>query len=144
MKDLTTWTSKLKDLGLKTTKHRIAILKLLENAKSPLSADSMYDEMKKTDILISLSTVYRALETLVENELVSKVQFENETKALYEINKASHHHHFICLGCNKIITLDECPVKDIEEKVSGDFEIIGHKLEFYGYCKDCQKRGYHS
>ncbi len=142
MSDLTTWIKTLKEVGLKNTKHRIEILRILEKAGTPVSADQMYARLKKTDILISLSTVYRTLETLIEKELVSKVQFDSESKALYEINQETHHHHFICLACNKIFTLEHCPVHeaDFDLKELDGFNIIGHKLEFFGYCKACEKK----
>lgn len=135
----------LKDVGLKNTKHRIAILEMLTDAKAPVSADTMFSKLKKTDILISLSTVYRTLDTLMEKDLVSKVQLESESKALYELNKETHHHHFVCIACNKIFTLEHCPVEKMELKNSylDGFEIVGHKLEFYGYCKSCQKKRVH-
>ncbi|MDD3122963.1 MAG: transcriptional repressor [Candidatus Izemoplasmatales bacterium] len=145
MNDIAILLDKLKNNGLKNTKHRIEILKMLDKTDIPVSADKIYAKLKKTDILISLSTVYRTLETLIEKELVMKVQFESETKALYEMNKETHHHFFVCVGCNKIFPLKECPIHehDFEVEDSEDFEVIGHKLELYGYCKECQKKRVH-
>jgi len=79
---------------------------------------------------------------LAEKELVIKVTFENEVKNLYEYNHQIHHHFLICLSCNQITKVESCPLRDYEELVSEKmkFRVIGHKLEFYGYCEDCQKK----
>ena len=142
MKEHANWNRKLKDLGIKTTKHRIEIIRILEHTHQPISADTIYEQMKTTDILISLSTVYRTLDTLIENGLIRKIQFDNESKSLYEINHEKHQHHFVCIGCNKIITLKECPIKEIvgEFDELNHLQIVGHKLEFYGYCEECQRK----
>jgi len=142
MTDLAMIMEKLKNSGLKNTKHRLELMKLLHTSAVPLSADSLYAKMKKTDILISLSTVYRALETLIEKDLVSKIQLDSESKALYEFNRQTHHHFLICIGCNKIFTLKDCPIHehDFDSEEHHGFQIIGHKLELYGYCEECQKK----
>ncbi len=133
---------KLKASGLKNTKHRIKILEILSESARPISADDIYAKLKDLDNMISLSTVYRSLEALATKDLVNKVSFENETKTTYEINRLVHHHFLVCIGCNKIITMDDCPIHEYEEEVSRTlgFHVVGHKLELYGYCPECAKK----
>jgi len=59
---------------------------------------------------------------------------------LYELNRQEHKHHLICSGCRKMFTVDECPLEDYEKSLSNklDFDITGHKLEIFGYCKECK------
>ncbi|MDD4595662.1 MAG: Fur family transcriptional regulator [Candidatus Izemoplasmatales bacterium] len=131
-----------KQLKLKTTPHRIEILKILRTASQPIPADDIYAELRKINHNISLSTVYRTLETLSENSLVNKIGIENDNRTLYEPVADSHHHFLICLGCGKIIKIDECPLPENLEKSLEDqnnFKIVSHKLEHYGYCAKCQK-----
>lgn len=133
----------LRDCHLKVTKHRIDIMELLIKAASPLSADAIFQSLTANHQSIDLSTVYRILETLEEKRLVIKVVFENDTKTLYEFNHQIHHHFLICLNCNQIMTVKSCPIEAYEEHVSiqNNFQVVGHKLEFYGYCEACQKKG---
>ena len=55
---------KLAENGIRPTKHRMVLFKLLfenENGKRHISAESLYHEVKKEDRKISLATVYNTL-----------------------------------------------------------------------------------
>ena len=60
----------LKNGNLKATKHRYAILEVLERNESPVTAEDLYIKLKEQGVSISLSTVYRGLETLHEKGIV--------------------------------------------------------------------------
>lgn len=140
MKKNNEYEKQLKSCGLKATKHRLEILNILEFSKQPLSAEQIFMNMIKNDISISFSTVYRTLETLVSKELVNKqTVLENKT-ALFEYNKMIHKHYLICIGCKKIKVIEGCPLNNYEKDLSTrtNFEIIGHKLDIYGYCPECK------
>ena len=132
----------IRNSGLKNTRHRTAILELLKYAEQPVTAEQLYSEMLEKGIPINLSTVYRTLETLCEKELATKLILESGTKALFEFNSNLHRHHLICLGCKKIMTIENCPLGDYEQKLAAgtDFAITGHKLDVYGYCPACRDK----
>jgi Fur family ferric uptake transcriptional regulator len=132
----------LKGGKLKSTKHRKAIVELLEKNDLPLTAEELYIILKENGVSISLSTVYRVLETLVEKDLASKCNLPDENKAAYELCHNQHRHHLLCVKCRKVLPVDGCPLEDYEkllEKRFG-FTIKGHKLEMYGYCKSCAEK----
>lgn len=134
--------------GLKNTKHRSSILDILEQSSVPITAEDIFLRLKENDISISLSTVYRILETLVSKELVIKSSINNESKASFEINRMEHKHHLVCVGCKKMVSIDGCPFEEFEKTIQGTdgFDITGHKLEIYGFCADCKldKRNYNT
>jgi Fur family ferric uptake transcriptional regulator len=129
------------DAGLKKTDNRVNIIDLLENSKDLLSAQTIFEMLRKDDLKINLSTVYRTLDKLTENGIINKIDLEAEKQSLYEYNRDEHHHFLVCKNCNKIETIYHCPIHEYEEqlKKETDFIITGHKIEFYGYCNDCQK-----
>ena len=132
---------KLLESGLKKTKYRVSIIDLLAHSEQLLSAQDIYDILKKKKINVNLSTVYRTLDKLTESHIINRVDIEKEKQTLYEFNREEHHHFLICKECNKIETIYHCPLHDYEEelmKASG-FIITSHKIEFYGLCKECQK-----
>jgi len=141
MDDKRSNVAKLESGGLKHTKQRLAILQILQKATQPLSAEQIYDMLRDQHTLISLSTVYRALDTMSDKEIVTKINIIQDDKALYEMNCGLHHHYLFCLGCNKIITIKHCPLEEYEKalKKETDYEIVGHKLSVYGYCPACKK-----
>lgn len=133
----------LKECGLKNTKHRTTILELLREAGQPLTAEQLYDALKENNISINLSTVYRTLETLYDKQLILKHNVTNENKAVFEFNNQVHKHYLVCMGCKKILSIENCPLGEYEKYLEGqtDFIITGHKLDMYGYCPECQRKG---
>ncbi len=131
----------LVESGLKKTKYRVNIIDILQKSKQLLSAQDIYEILNNNKIKVNLSTVYRTLEKLTENKIINKIEIEQENKSLYEFNRQEHHHFLICKNCNKIEPIYNCPLHDYEDTLQKQtgFQITGHKIEFYGYCKKCQK-----
>ncbi len=132
-----TW---LENKNLKKTKHRLLILKILDESDAFLSADDIYMRAKKEDADISLSTVYRVLESFTDHGLVSAGSVEFSKKVLYELAHPKHGHRLICLSCHKVVYVEDCPLGDYEKRVEAqhDFDIRKHRLDFYGYCDACK------
>lgn len=135
-----TYKDILKRKGLKNTKHRNSILNEIEKCDQPISAEQIFLRLKDKYISINLSTVYRVLDTLVEKNLVIKSSITGDTKALFEPYRIEHKHHLVCIRCKKMFSVDGCPFEEYEkmlhEKIG--FDVKGHKLEIFGYCKDCK------
>ena len=137
----TDFAEDLKHSGLKNTKSRAAVLGILENSDQPITADDLFRQISKKDIPVSLSTIYRTLETLACKNLVSKLDIIGEDKAYFEYNRLAHRHYLVCLGCKKIRSIESCPLQRYEEalKKETEYTIDGHRLNIYGYCPACQK-----
>lgn len=134
---------RLRQEGLKITKHRSAILEMIENSESPLSADEIYLKLKEGDVCINLSTIYRTLDIFVSKGILAKTGIPDENKALYEICSSEHKHHLVCTGCRKVVSIEGCPFKEFEKQLQGNngFDITGHRLEIYGVCPECKTVG---
>ncbi|MGX8710232.1 Fur family transcriptional regulator [Caproiciproducens sp. R1] len=143
MKNNTDHRADLRQKGLKNTKRRMAILEILEKQTQPVAAEQIFMELNRYDLSTSMSTVYRELDSLVNNNLALKIKINESNKALYEYNRMIHKHYLVCLGCKKMISLDMCPLKTYEEKLQEQthFIITDHKLNIYGYCPECQAKG---
>ncbi len=127
--------------GLKKTKQRQCVLSVLEQAKKPLSAMEIGSLIEKEDGSIWLSTVYRVLELFVKENVAVKTVLSDSEKAFYELNRNEHKHYAVCLNCHKVVTIGACPLEGLApEHMHDDFQITGHKLEIYGYCKDCKEK----
>lgn len=135
LEDNTNYTEMLKREGMKSTRHRNAILLLLEQSEDPMTAEELYISLKEKTASINLSTVYRTLDTFASKNLVLKSTME-DGKARYELNQHEHKHHLFCVGCHKVISIEDCPMGELQESLKRkiDFDVTGHKLEIYGYC----------
>jgi len=134
----------IRQCGLKNTKSRSAILDILDRSDQPISAEQVFLELKKKKISANLSTVYRALDALASKDLAIKLNIAGDSRNLYEFNRMVHRHYLVCLGCNKIMAIDSCPLVSYEKFLAKEtnYLITGHKLDIYGYCPECQEKFY--
>ena len=126
--------------GLRVTNQRALILEIIRGGQGHLDADEVYRRARKKQPRLSLSTVYRTLQTLKELGLVEEVHLD-ETHHHYEIKASNEHHHLVCLGCGKVVEF-ECPVSvQMKEEVSREkgFEVVNTEVRMTGYCSECSK-----
>ena len=132
----------LKKCGLKNTRRRNDVLRILDGKDSPITAEQVFIDLKEKNVPISLSTVYRILDVLVSKEIVKKISSAEADSALFELNRSIHRHYLVCLGCRKMIPVEHCPLSGLEQQMEKEtgFSVTGHSLELYGYCSDCKKK----
>ncbi len=126
--------------GLKWTRQRKSVYRILWNAEEPLNAAQIYHlaEQETSGKDYAPSTVYRILTAFEELGLVEKTVWMGEDTAVYSLNRGSHTHYAVCLQCHKRIPLRSCPFAHIRlDREPEDFTVVSHKLELYGYCRDC-------
>lgn len=142
--DYTVLKEDLKKKGYKLTPQRRAIVDtIVDNEGKHLTAEEIYDEVKKNCPEIGLATVYRTILLLEEIGVVSKLHL-NDGCSRYELvhsDETHRHHHLICNVCNDVIEVEDDLLEDIEETIEKEykFKILDHALKFYGICKKCQK-----
>lgn len=130
----------LKEKNLKVTKNRKIILKSLQKEENPISAEELFDKLKRENE-IDLSTIYRNLNILEEKGVLLKTTNLDGIN-YYQINNSNHKHFLTCNNCHKKFVIEDCPVHELEEKIENQtgFIINGHNFEFTGICPDCQNK----
>lgn len=127
--------------GMKWTKQRKDVYAVLFYAKEPLNAIQIYNHIIKraeASENYAVSTIYRILTAFEEKNLVIKSNWTDSGIFVYELNRGQHTHYAVCLACHKHIPLQVCPFEHMHMPREEQFKVTGHKLELYGYCKDCQ------
>ena len=124
---------------LKCTPQRLAVLKVLQDSAAHLSINTIHKNVKDLLPGTGLATVYRALETLADLNLIVKVHLEDGCHS-YAVAPEGHRHPIVCTECNKVIEFAECPLDKLSEKLSNDtgVQIQNHFLQLFGKCKECQ------
>ncbi|MDH3329938.1 MAG: transcriptional repressor [Desulfobulbaceae bacterium] len=124
---------------LRMTHQREIILQELNKSKNHPSADELFERVKKKLPRISLATVYRNLEILSETGTINKIEISGRQKR-FDWN-LSKHNHIYCVQCHRVDNIDmksnEKPSLQTDDKRG--YQIEGCRIEFYGYCSDCQK-----
>jgi Fe2+ or Zn2+ uptake regulation protein len=121
------------------SKQREAILRILQSTDIHPTADWIYDQVRKVIPNISLGTVYRNLNLLIEEGLIREVNIQGTASARYDANLEPHH-HFICLICNSVYDLPFSKEKINVESFLEDknFKVKFVKLDIFGICNKCQ------
>jgi Fur family transcriptional regulator, ferric uptake regulator len=122
--------------GIKKTKQRECVLAMLEYAELPLTAMDIYEKLEEQGV--PLSTIYRILETFTEKGIAAKIAVKENGMAVYELKSNQHRHYAFCMGCHRMIVIENCPMEVFTPELGeNNFHVLGHKLEIYGYCNDC-------
>ena len=124
----------------KLTSQREDILKvLIENQNNHFSADSLLNKVKEINPDIGLATIYRNLELFCQLGITYELDFDSSYK-YYELNiEEKHHHHLVCINCNKIIEFNDKTLENFEKELENKykFKIVNHQIKFYGICEEC-------
>ena len=124
--------------GMKRTKSRVAIYKILEAASQPLSPKEIHAKINQGDFW--LSTVYRVLGQFEQEKMILRIAGMDVNHTLFELNRHEHKHFAVCVGCHQRFELDDCPIhEDVHVQAEG-FEITEHRVEVFGYCAECLER----
>lgn len=134
-------TERFRESGRRVTPQRVAIFEVLCERGGHPTVDQVYREVRTQFPMISLNTVYQTIEALVELKVVSPVGHGMEA-ARYETDPTPHH-HALCFACKRIIDLFDPALEGVKppRTVNEEFRVLGHRVEFFGYCADCQRSG---
>ncbi|MDD3846805.1 MAG: Fur family transcriptional regulator [Syntrophorhabdaceae bacterium] len=129
----------LKELNLKATPKRLAILDILSRESTYLSPEDVWIRMKGIFSAIGLPTVYRNLEDLAGGGVIVKVIHPDRKLYYFFCDNREHHHHFVCTSCKKVDDLSFCAFEEIEKEVSQTLngKVSSHIMQVFGVCSDC-------
>ena len=124
----------------RATRLKTLLLSLIEKSRH-VNADELYQEAKRKEPRLSVSTVYRNLQLFVKMGLIEQ-RFRKDGALYYEIKGFPRHYHLICLGCGQVIEFESPLAKQIAGKVSeqSGFAIERFEIEMEGYCPECNKQ----
>jgi len=128
--------TRLSKAGLRRTKQRQAMIELLVEAQTPLSAEETHAQLAQGTC--DLVTVYRSLEQFEKIGVLQLGVRENGTKVYCLSHCHDHHHHLTCRSCGRTERVDVC-MGDELEKVGRSFGYtnLSHVMELFGNCPDC-------
>ncbi len=132
----------LKEKGYKLTPQRRAILDIIIDKEGQhLTAEEIYDEVKKICPDIGLATVYRTVLLLEEVNVIYKLDL-NDGCSRYELvhsDEEHRHHHLVCNKCKKVFEVQDDLLEELEERIEKTykFKILDHSVKFFGICSEC-------
>jgi len=127
----------LKLKALKITPQRVAIYEAVVKLNNHPTAENIINYIRKNHPNISVGTVYKVLDFLVEHNLLKKVKNEKDFMRYDAVVK--HHHHLYCQDTERIEDFEDenldniikayfekngvngFKIKDIKLQISGEF-----------------------
>lgn len=91
---------RLQEKGLKVTPQRVAIYEAIIALDNHPIAENIIEYIKANHPNISVGTVYKVLDFLVENNLLKKVKTEKDIMRYDAV--LSNHHHLYCAETDRI------------------------------------------
>ncbi|MDA8084533.1 MAG: transcriptional repressor [Nitrospiraceae bacterium] len=134
--------AKYKDIGIKLTPQRLAILGYLEGNKAHPSAEDIYNDLHAKYPTMSFATVYTTLATLRAKGCISELSIDPDKKR-FDPN-TSDHNHLICTSCKRVVDITVPFDLTLPEDSASDFMITGSHVEFFGICPECKKNNRYS
>jgi Fur family transcriptional regulator, peroxide stress response regulator len=133
----------LEAAGWRLTRQRAAVYDQLRQLDQHPTAEDVYQRVKSSVPSISLATIYKALEALVDCGLASKLVAANGS-ARYDARSDSHY-HLRCLRSGIVEDVSTPFDPDLISKIdpglgpklaSQGFRVTGYRLELIGYYED--------
>jgi Fur family transcriptional regulator, peroxide stress response regulator len=132
---------KLKDHDFRLTPQRLAVLRVLAVNDGHPSVETIYESVRSEFPTTSLATIYKTVALLKQVNEVLELAFADGSNR-YDGNRPYPHPHLICTQCKKIIDPELSSLKDLTQKVADEtgFQILTHRVDFFGVCGECQKK----
>lgn len=122
------------------TRQRLLIADALSTMLGQVTAQDLYDHLRRGNRRIGRATVFRTLEALVAAGAARRLERDGHVYG-YVACRPEHHHHLACDRCGRVQEIDEGYITPVAERVSSDlgFQIDDARLDFYGRCDRCAR-----
>jgi Fur family ferric uptake transcriptional regulator len=129
-------TQALRDNGVRVTRQREVLLRVLTEAADHPDAAELHRRARAVDDSVSLATVYRTLSVLEREGVVHRHSFESGG-ARFEVADSGHHDHIVDLDTGTIIEFRSERIEELQRQIAAEmgYDIVHHRLELY-----CRKR----
>jgi Fur family ferric uptake transcriptional regulator len=133
--------SRLRPAGGKHSSKRDTILRVFLKQQGHLSADDLFDLVRREASGIGRATVYRTLQWMVDAGIARKVDFGEGRSRFEPSYEHPHHFHLICSTCHRTSEFLSSDIEALVEEVSAarGFKPSQTVVQIHGTCQDCQK-----
>ncbi|MBI3968286.1 MAG: transcriptional repressor [Chloroflexi bacterium] len=131
-----TFEQALASRGYRLTGPRRSLARLIARRGGSFTAEEIYAEVRPHGL--GRATVYRTLDLMASLGLLERIHLADGCHS-YARCPDTHHHHFVCSSCGKVIDLEGCPTDDFLAAASERFglRVDSHRLEVFGRCAQC-------
>jgi Fur family zinc uptake transcriptional regulator len=139
---ITAATALCETRGLRLTDLRKRVLELVWNSHRPIGAYAVLDTLRHEGLGSAPPTVYRALDFLLENGLVHRIESLNAFVGCAHPGERHRGLFLICTSCRDALEIDDPKVTRTVAATASErgFAVQDVTVEVAGVCADCRKQ----
>lgn len=126
--------------GLRNGGARRAVVEHLGAQSCCKSAQEIHEGILERGGRVGIASVYRALDQLVELDLVQRVELgDGVTRFEPSHADGDHHHHLVCDDCGKVEPFSDVGLERALEEAASRlaYDMQDHEVVLHGHCSDC-------
>ena len=119
-------------------KSEIKVISVLERVGGFASAQQLHQLLLRNGESIGLTSVYRALQSLVDDKIVDQLR-KDDGEAIYRLCGETHHHHLVCKSCGSTVEIEGSALEKWAKAMAEEhgYREVGHLAEVFGICRSC-------
>lgn len=128
--------------NVRLTPQRLEVLRLMTQQEGAISAYDLLDLLRASEPHAKPPTIYRALDFLMEQGFIHRVESTNSFVLCHHFEEPSHTSaFFICDRCGQVIERSTEGIEEILAKMalSAGFTMRHNVVEAHGFCIDCSE-----
>lgn len=117
------------------TKYEKKIYDIVSASREHLTAERIFDELKKVYPGVSRATVYNNLNKLCDVRLVRRISGEGASDRFDHIDR---HDHLVCQECKELVDIN---LGDLTEQIKKQLgmDFLSYDLRVFYTCPECRK-----
>ncbi|KAA9002834.1 zinc uptake transcriptional repressor Zur [Affinibrenneria salicis] len=128
--------------NVRLTPQRLEVLRLMAQQPGAISAYDLLDLLRVSEPQAKPPTVYRALDFLLEQGFIHRVESNNSYVLCHHFEEPSHSSAlFICDRCGQVTERQTEGIEETLQKLARQarFYLRHSVVEAHGLCEDCQE-----
>lgn len=137
-----TLIDELRQQGFRLTPQREMIIEALAHSDDHLTAEAIYSQIQARTQAVNLATVYRTLDLLVEQGLVTRADL-GAGQIVYATSVHGPHLHLVCRKCGQVSAAPPDLLEQLAQRLENEyaFQPNFEHLSIFGLCANCQSKG---
>jgi len=129
--------------GVRWTNQRQVIVETFLICGEHITVEELHQRVRAIDRSVSAATVYRTVNMLVDMGVANKGNFGSGSASFEVAVGKAHHDHLVCQSCGAIVEFNHPQIEALQDEIAAKhgFALDHHRMELYGICTACQRKG---
>jgi Fur family ferric uptake transcriptional regulator len=129
--------------GVRWTAQRQVIVETFLASGEHITVEELHRRVREIDRTVSAATVYRTVNMLEKIGFAHRRDFGGSSASFESAFEKAHHDHLVCVSCGAITEFHHDRIEELQDEVARGygFQLSHHRMELYGLCADCVRKG---